>query len=105
MILDNGIITLPASKALTNKAACVKLLFYEKRTKAWQERDSFCYPQTKEGVIYYHPGYKKETKSFSLETMKALSDDAIDLSHLILRKQNKNICLIYNKQTIRCMAG
>ena len=102
--LDGDIVSFASPKALTNQAACVSLVIYNPQTKLRQEQDKFCYPQSKEWVIYYHPAYKPTTTALSLETMKALSDDAIDLSQLSLKKQAKNICLIYNKQTIRCMA-
>ena len=105
VILSGQTIVFASPKAITNQAACVQLMYYEKKQKLWLEQDRFCYPKTKEGVIYYHPAYKKTTESFSLETIKALSDDGIDLSALSLRKQGKNICLVYHKQTINCMAG
>lgn len=104
-LLSGQTVLFSSPKALSNQAACVQLMYYDKQQKLWLEQDRFCYPQSKEGVIYYHPEYKQTSTSLSLETIKALSDDHIDLSALSLRKQNKDICLVYNKQIIRCMAG
>jgi hypothetical protein len=88
-----------SSKALTNQAACVRLMIDN------QEIDRFCYPQAKEWLIYYHPRLDKWPQTIPSSLIDSLDSQWVDLSELRLTKSGKQICLTYDKVYIRCMNG
>lgn len=90
---------LSSSKALTNQATCAHLYVNDRQV------DILCYPQTKEGQVYYHPRLNSGSAALSLDVVQALDTDGIDLADLRLKKSGKQICLYYNTTSIRCMAS
>ena len=95
----NNELIVASSKALTNQAACVRLMVDN------QEIDKFCYPQTKEWLVYYHPRLQTWPQTIPSSLIDSLDSQWVDLSELRLTKSGKQICLTYDKVQIRCMNG
>lgn len=92
-------LTIASSKALTNQAACIRLMVDN------QEIDKFCYPQAKEWLVYYHPRLQTWPQTIPSSLIASLDSQWVDLSDLRLTKSWKQICLTYEKVQIRCMNG
>ena len=94
----DSILTIASPKALTNQAACLRLVVDNK------EIDRICYPQTKEWLLYYHERFGRKT-TLPSSLIQSLDRQWVDLSDLRLVKSGKKICLRYNTIDIRCMSA
>lgn len=98
-IFDGKEMIIASPKALTNQDACMRLLI------DWDEIDTFCYPQAKEWLIYYHPRLQTGPQTIPSSLIASLDAQWVNLSDLVLKKSWKQICLTYKKVQIRCMNG
>lgn len=96
---DSDELIVASPKALTNQAACVRLMVDN------QQIDKFCYPQAKEWLVYYHPRLQTWPQTLPSSLIDSLDTQWVDLSDLRLTKSWKQICLTYDKVHIRCMNG
>lgn len=92
-------LVISSPKALTNQAACARLLV------DGRELDRICYPQSKEWLVYYHPRLNKWPQTIPSSLIESLDVQWLNLSDLILKKSWKQICLTYKTVKIRCMNG
>lgn len=80
---------LTGSFTLPNTASCVSLLYIDTLL------DTFCYPQTKEGIIY----------NKNAQTLLALTDAELTLLNTTkLTRFNNRLCLTLSDVTIKCRA-